>query len=351
MSPRLERDEWSTGDLIAEGFRNALAPGSRLRIVLVLAVLLGVGFVAFRLLEISVLVKQVETLSDKGRNILIIQGSDPDQPARIDRRSCEKLSKGPNVALSGMLLEQGRSSFPQLGAAVPVYAASPTLIPELAEFDAVVGEELTESEAGQSLLIVQGTQTLNAVAGGHRPVGLSVNSAVVIGIPESVRTSGHCFVVLQPTQNLAKETPSILAQLQVADNPAIGAPLSAESIDPFSVFRERPSHIVPTAIGILMAALLLLTAQLRSSEIAAYRLSGTSRISMLRLLSFESCISASIFWLSGAFSTAVVASQGAYYVLSMLADLLVAAMTSIFVSSVLYYFVVRRSPMDLAKDR
>lgn len=344
-------DRWRLAALGREALRNVFSVRSKLFAAAILAVLLGIALSMFRSLELHSLEGQVSELRAGGRNVVLVRGVDHEQKTRIDRHSCEQLSELGSVVRAGALIEYPREYWPQLGASVPRYGVSATLLPQLSQAELVIGSELLDAPSGTQLLLAHDAATFRGVAGERQPLGLSVNNAVSTRISPLMHTVDHCMVVLVDAAQPAQLTPTLLAQLVVGGQAVAAQALVPQQHDPYGEFLHRPGRLLPLGLGLVMGAFLAGIARLRSSELASYRLSGTARSSLLRLLMLEAVVVGGVAWLAGAAAALPVLSFGTWNTAALLGDQLLLAGSALFMAFLAFAVISRQSPMTLAKDR
>lgn len=343
---------WRNTDLLLEAVKNVFAPKSRLRTLLLFVVILGVAFTAFRSVEISRLDRDVHHLADAGRNILSVQGQQSSSGFKISRTSCEALADTTGVIAAGVLVQEQRLSTPQLGFSVPTYAASLSLVPELRSVDVVVGTSLRKGETGSKFnLAIEGVAH-SAIVGELKPNGLPLNGAITKAISPGVEEVDQCIVILDQRQHANSMKTQILTSLEVRNSSPSTQAVVADLSNPYEQFHNRIARFAPLALSLLLSVIIGGLAQSRSNELAAYRLSGTSRLSLVKLLCFEAAVILTIYWASGVLAASLMLyAQPFGFQLSMLADHLAVASGTLALSGVFLAVLSRRSPMELAKDR
>lgn len=344
-------DKWTGTDLLGEALSNCFASRSRLFGTILVAVVLGIVLSAFRYIELVQLNHQVATLQSKGRNLILIQGIDVEHEPEINVRSCEALAGSAGVERAGVLVEGERISVPQLVGNLPLFETSITLFPQLGQADMLLGATVGGSSQGAPFLLATNGHTLTALTMDLQPAGLPVNSAVLVGLSPAEKYADHCLVVLNQKQDPNRSIPDLVSQLEVRKHPIAATTVLSDLASPHGAFLTRLTAGLPLAAGVVLGLLLALMAQLRSSELAAYRLSGTGRFSLQRILMLESVVVSGVYLLSGSISALYVLPWGVLQGLGLLSSHLVAASSTVLISSLLFLSVSSRTPMDLAKDR
>lgn len=345
----MQTDRWHLGMLAREAVRNVFGAGSRMLAVLVLAVLAGAGSSAYIALETEDLRQEIHDLAADGRNVLVFSALSNDAPTRIDRDSCEALAGQHGVRRAGMLEPAGELDVLPVGTRLPVQRASSTLFPELAGADLLVGRHLSD-RAAVPFTVRAGEDLATAVHAEPHPEDLGTGSSITLP-PRPGDTSGEqCVVVLDAFSDVETALPAVAAQLKVTVNPATGTELLSATNDPAADYLARSDRWLPLLLGLLGAIATAITTRLRASEIAVYRMSGTSPLSLMALLTFETLLIAG----SAALSTAVAAfALSAHYLDPAVPILwgLALAGTWTLASLAASLDLALRRPNDLAKDR
>lgn len=353
-----ETDSWSLSLLTREAVRNVLTTASRLFPVLVLAVVFGSAHVAFAAHQGTALEAELDQLQTQGRNIVEITGNEPAGPGRstqISRASCEALSDLLMVDRAGLRLDSSETvSYAQIGLNVPVRAMSTTLAPKLNEYDALLGNGLVkQAKLGEigAITVVSDTGTpFTAYADPTIGVeGLST-AAMFVPISPGVTAGPTCMVVLDRYATLL-ESRDVVAAALIVDGGAVRADaLLNETTNLVQTYLNRPDRYLPVLLGIIGGLAVAAIAGLRSSELAAYRLSGTSPRSMALLLGLEQALTAGLFVCSSALTVAFLRGD----LISPQAILgwsVIAAMAWLTVGNLATLPILRKRPSDMAKDR
>lgn len=340
---------WRRATLRREALRNVTARGSRLGGVVLVAALLGAVTGAALVSEWRTLHDDLGDLALEGRGVVVLASGDPAAPARIDVASCRALAAHPAVARAGGFREAASRSFVQLGPLVPVTEVDPALVPGLARAAAVVGNRLGSFRAPLQLEGLDGSRLL-AVGGEPEPSGLAgLNTAVAVALPADLAATSQCAVVLEPLADLGATVPQLLAAVR-ADVDLVAAPAQPGGFDVVGAYDARPSRFLPLGIGLLAAGFAAVVTRARSSEIAVYRLSGSTRVEVVRLLLLEQVLAAGALVAAG--SLALVAGIG----LAPAAPahpiwVAIAGLTWLAAAGPAALLATRRSPADLARDR
>ena len=352
-----ESDRWPLALLAREATRNVFSTAARLFPVVLLAVLLGSSQATLAVHQGNALEQQVAELRTQGRNVLSATQTAQDSPVLIDRASCEALTALPVIERAGIQVADGRSmDLPQLGARIPVRPVSTTLLPEVAMHDAVIGPGMAATVGltpGQRLDLApgpNGTSTVSALVGSGDGAGLGGTGAVFVAADSSVTTSATCSVVLTPFADASAAAPVIAASLDVQDNPVLVSAELRETTDVVALFLARVERFLPLLLGALGGLTVAVIGSLRSSELAAYRLSGTSPRSLGVLLAFEQVLVAGVFVAASVAATLLLAGQALTPAASILWSV-AGGLVWLVVGNLVALPVLRRRPSDMAKDR
>lgn len=337
---------WRSEAAIREGVLNAFSSGGRSLAMLLFAVIIGSGAVAFHTYQWQRLNDYVTKAEDAGRDVVILSGP-PGSLTRVDSESCERLSQVSGVRASGVLIAEGRTWIDQAGASVLVFAASPTLIHELLGSEAVIGASVKAADAGRLTGLDEGTR--NYTRAEARPAGIDINSGVVI--PRSVHetTAPACVVQLERFADARALSVALTSALSAAGRPLVVQQV-AESYDIIGNYIERPERFLPLVMGAIGALLGITALRARGSEIAAYRLSGTSVLDMYRIMLTEQSVYAGIQWTAAAAATWTLATwTGSDVATIAWAGAASLTWTTLFAMGSLP--LIARDPTSLAKDR
>ncbi|HEY4752363.1 MAG TPA: hypothetical protein VIH37_03695 [Candidatus Limnocylindrales bacterium] len=343
-------DRWATSALVREAVCNVASWRARLFPVLILAVLMGAGGVAFAAGEALSLDHQVVELQAQGRLVIDITSVDPKRPVAIDRTSCEALSTQPDVTRAGLAVPSGFSDIGQLGTGVGIVAVSNTLFPQIRHTDVLVGSALRASVSDFRLLMPDG-RVAQARMLAIQPRGLDVNSAILVGLDPTVTTGPSCRVVFDPHADPTQVIGRALASVQeVGDQPLVASTAYAENINPVTAYQHRPTRLLPLLLGLLGGFAAAMVNRARVGELATYRLSGTSRRSLALLLGLEQCFLAGTLATAGALAALALTAYPISRLAASLASVAAAAIW-ILTAMVLSIDIPLRRPTDLAKDR
>jgi hypothetical protein len=345
----VQRDKWAFSQLAREANKNVFDLRSRLYLLLAIAVLIGLAIPLYAAWQSQQLMAQLDQEASQGRNVVAITALRDNAPAVISRASCEALSDDPDVERSGLLEHQSPENFPQLGAQIPVAAASITLLPELARYGSVVGDALRQPGAAFSLIMPDGS-VQKAITGKGQPDAVGTNSSVVVGLSPSVTGAPKCLVVLSPLAREPEVANRLVAQLISTGGPLAAQEEFSEPRNPIDVFLGRPDRYLPLLLALAGALTAGTMNRLRSGEWAAFRMSGTSTRSLLIIQVLEQANIAGCLALVATLTTLMVSR----YLISPTSTILIslaAASVWIIGSTLVAIDLPFRKPTNLAKDR
>jgi hypothetical protein len=345
----MQHDGWRHTLVWREALLNVFSFGGRLFPLLCFAVLLGAGQVMFMASESNTLKHELNSLYLSGRNIIVFTPAVQGTRTTISRRSCESLSSADGVQRAGLFVIEGTQDFAQLGRNIPVVAASVSLFPSLARSDAVVGS-LLGSHSGPYDLGLPGGVDVRAVSGQKQPTGVDTNSAVVVPLAANVTKGNECIVVLDRFSRLAEATPRLAASLAVTGGPIVGESQLNESVNVIQQYIGRPGRLFALALGLLAGLAAALLNRFRSSEFAAYRMSGTSPRTLALLIAEEQWLLAGTATASSILAVIVLQTYFFAAVPPVLWSV-AAGLLWVVVACLGSIGPVIGSPMKLAKDR
>ena len=333
---------WQTSALLREARRNVM--GGTLRWAVTVAIAGGVLVAGALVGQDRDLTGRLADLGDRGRGVVVIGSADPDVPVEIDRASCDALTERPDVVRSGLLTDPGRHDLGMLGRSVAVLGTSSTLAPALIDHEALVGSALGLPTGPRTLDL--GGPPVAAMVGASEVPETGMASAVVV--PLTSPTGPRCVVQLSPWADptMGAET---LAALVATGGPLTAHAVLTETTDTLAGHRDRPERLLPLAAGAAGALITALLTATRAGGFAGYRLSGTSRRDLLRLLALEQAHLAGAFATSGTLATVVLlgwspaAAAGAAWIL--------AGALTWYILAAVGWPIVLRNPFDLGKER
>lgn len=345
----MQRDSWQLGYLAREAIRNVFGVGSRMFVLVALAVLAGAGSSAFIALQTQAMRQEIHDLAAEGRNVLVFSALDNEAPTRIDRASCEALAEQHGIRHAGILEADEQLDVLPVGTRLPTQRASATLFPELTGADLLVGRNLSD-RAPHPFTVRAGPDLATAVHAEHHPEDLGTGSSITLPPRPSDTAAARCVVVLDEFSDVDTALPAVAAQLKIDDNPATGAELLVATNDPITDYLQRADRWLPLLLGLLGAFATAITTRLRASEIAVYRMSGTAPVSVMSLLTLEILLVTGTAALS---ATAASLALSAHYLdpaVPILWGLALAGAWAVVALAASLDLALRR-PTDLAKDR
>lgn len=281
----MQRDGWRLRHLVREAALNLTSSRRRFVALAGLALTLGTAMTTLSTYEELSLRANLGTLSEAGRGVVVISSSSS-QEAAISRTSCERLTDRPDVVRAGFVLTAERLNVEPTGALLPVAQVSATLVPQLGNVDAVIGRALVD-QVGAGSLGIEGAW-LTTAAGSNQPEGLPLESIVAVAAPISVLDAPACFVVLEQGASSSISGPSLASAVTSAGPPVIATSNFDEPVSYVEQYLERPTRFAPALIAIVIAVVLSSLGAARQSEIASYRIAGTSVRSIQILFLLES---------------------------------------------------------------
>lgn len=345
----LQRDCWRLGMLAREAVRNVFGPGSRMIAILAFAVLAGSGSSAYIALETKSMRQEVHDLAAEGRNVLVFSALSSDAPARISRASCEALTDQNGIRHAGILEPAGEIDVLPVGTHLPSQRASVTLFPELSGADLLVGGSLSD-RVPRPFIVRSGQDLATAIHAAPHPEGLSTSFSITLPPHPSDAYSKQCVVILDAFSDADIAMPTIAAQLGGTQNPISGTELLTATNDPVADHLERPGRWLPLLLGLLGAVATAIIVRLRASEIAVYRMSGTSPVSVMVLLTLEALFVAGVAALAATAASVALAPHYLDPAVPVLWGLALAGTWTLAFVTASLDLAVRR-PSDLAKDR
>src|SRR5690625_221184 len=199
--------------------------GARLFPLVLIAALLGSGVVALAVKEARDYDARIEQLAAQGRNAVSVfvqagGGEAPEPGDGIERNSCEGLNDMRGVEVAGLQNDAGESqNLAQLGALTQVRPVSATLLPQLFEYDLVIGGALAEGAGldpdAELEILTESNMLLSAVVNDH--IGPRVPSSLAIFpvLSPEIRYGIFCSVVLDQKAD-AEQMRSIIESSMVA---------------------------------------------------------------------------------------------------------------------------------------
>lgn len=343
--------DWKLGLLAREAILNVFGRGARMLPLVALAVLAGVASSSFAAVEAITLDRAVDQLAESGMGIVVYGALNPDEPVAIERSSCEGLADEPGIQRAGIVIDGVTTTLVPVGQDLPTMRASTTLFPLLSRADIVVGSAFRTAADGEFWVSQAGADhgTL-AVVAPKEPDALGSNASVLLPLRPTDTTGPECVVVFEKFADTGRGASAYSAQLSTQGNAVAGVEALPNAVDPAIAYLERPGRFLPLLLGVMGAVAAGIFGRLRASEIAVYRLSGSSSSAVVSLMTMESIAVAGIALVS-AVATAV--ALWPWYLdatVAMLGGLALAGTWTI--GSILMTIdLAFRRPTDLAKDR
>ena len=368
--------DWRITALLREALLNILGRGSRQVVLVAVAVALGLAPALGSAFVENELRRDDLAREQAGQGVLQIGSVSDSDEARISRTSCEALTGRSEVRRAGVIVPLDREAFVQTGRA-PTALVSTTLLPALAGVDAVVGRDLAGGEvamgagadvpadgAGDAVAmagaeapwwLASGDRVVSARVGGVEPRGIDLGSVVSFALPADVDRASVCIVEMEPplvSGSAAGDVgPELVAALETEGADVRAFPVESGGTSLREVWSASPARAFPAGSGVVGALVAGLVLMLRSSEIAAYRLSGTSARSLLRLLFLEQVVLAGCLVSAAGAGFAVLALAGAAPPPSGLLWVVLGGVVWLMVAGVPAVVVACRNPVRLARDR
>lgn len=188
---------------------------------------------------------------------------------------------------------------------IPAFSASSTLFPALRSADALVGSDLGRQLKPTVMSLLSG-QMLKTMRANAQPEGIPTNRSLVFSLSPDVTTVPSCIIQLGQFESAQDRIPELLAQLRVTDSPLSGRAVLVQQFDLVEQYRASALQFVPLVLGLLGGVAAALVNASRSREFATYRLSGTSRTSLLVILVVEEIILGLTMTVGATVTTAVL---------------------------------------------
>ena len=298
-------DRWKVLGLFRESVLNVINPRSRMVVTLVVAIAFGSAAVSFYAYESKQFADRLSELESQGSNVVVFQSSKPGVEIQISRKSCEALADIPGVTRSGLLIDEGTRNLPEVGANISLFAASTSLFPQLSQSDGLIGVSLAIGQLERTVTFGKSDTRRLSVAQ-RQPEGIPTNTAIVLPLAIGATAGPHCLVELARFQKSRSDIPVLESQLVVQGGSVIGRSQLTPPTDPVVDWTNRPGQFIGMALGAIGGLLATMLVWTRSSELAAYRLSGTSRRSLALMLTIESLLAAGMFGFSGTLAACVL---------------------------------------------
>lgn len=341
-------DRWKLGYLAREAVLNVFGRGARMLPALAAAGLLGAAPVALLSLEQDALMAEVTALTQEGMGVIVYTEVSDTRPSTITRESCERLSLMPGVEAAGIVVRAGRVRAIPLAIDAHSQRASTTLFPELGDVDVLVGSTLSSAD-DEFRILVDGQSFVARVAPTTRE-GTGASFQLTFPLLPTDTRGTSCYVILEPLVRPGDVISAQLAQLAISGNPVAGREAFTGTSDPIADYLTRLTRYAPVAVGLVGGALTALIIRSRSSEVAVYRLSGTSRRSLLTLIAVESLLISGVAGSASACAALVLAGKLLDPTTAIVSGIALAGVWAAVACAATADLAFRR-PTDLAKDR
>jgi hypothetical protein len=308
----MSRRGWLPTELGIEATRNVFGRGSRLRVLLLLAVSLGSGLAILTTLSWRQLRDDIGALERSGWTtyVLSVDGS---AGHSLSPSACHLLDSRPDVTGVSAVTRRTDNPYVQLGpSSLPTVVAgltTPIVEPTAGGTDVA---RLPAMLSGATMKRLSPVRALALSGGGTTYVVTAV-------LPQDLALAGFAGSLVVPvpiaTMNQPVEACVVTVDPSVAGRdlgPSLAAALSADTMqvstrrvlatvgnDPIESFPRRPDGIVFPAVGAIFGLALAVTMRSRASELGTYRLSGASRSALFLLLGLEHLLLGGVWALSG----------------------------------------------------
>ncbi|MFV0407244.1 MAG: hypothetical protein ACK5LN_10545 [Propioniciclava sp.] len=233
----------------------------------------------------------IESLA--GAQVVTI-GHDTDPRVLIARASCERLSRLPIVAGSGVVNAREYREFPTVGQVATVQVSS-TLV-RFDHADVVIGADLATSVGLGSrghLIGADGDVYTYSVAD-QQPEGVDTNGSILTPVVGQEWTRS-CVVRLVDGVRAQEALPFLLAQLRYLGDAPATVQADGRSGHSSARYRGGVDRWAALAVALLLGGCLGLFRRLRPAEAVSYRLAGMRRSELARLHFLEDGTCAALF--------------------------------------------------------
>lgn len=341
-------DRWAFSLLAREALHNVFGRSARLWSAVLLATVFGAGAVAQLALEQAGLRAELGSLTREGMGVMILREASPEHPAEITRESCERLAGTTGVAAAGLVIPTGRVALDPITMDSASQRASASLFPDLRHVDLLVGQTLS-AHAEEFRVLVDGV-ALQAKVPAQTRDGLGAAHQLTSPLLPGDRLAKQCVVVLDAFTRAARVMPSKIAQTDVVGNAIVAQEVMAPTSDPVGSYINRPGRWLFAALGVFGGLVTGIISRARASELAGYRLSGTSRSSLFLLLALEALCVAGVTVAASSVAGLVLAPW-LFTPLTAVTGGIACATTWMLVSCATTVDLALRKPTELAKDR
>lgn len=300
------RQGWTAYLLLREAILNVFAWRGGGTFILAFALAAGAGQVIYMSAQWERLEASLLEQQSRGLGVYDFTVADGRSTAVVSRPSCEHLNGIVGVDSAGITQEEPRENFIQTGPAVRIVAVSRALVPELERYDAVIGSTLGFRPGTEVTLFSPNLGSMRAVVGGVNETRLAFGSAIAIALPPGRNTAGTCTATLVRNANARELVPLLQSSLHVSGGSIVATERFTSTYDLTAAYLQRAERFLPMLLGVAGSSIAFISYRLRSNQLAAYRLSGTSRSDLMALLMFEQILAAGVFVTASAAATIVM---------------------------------------------
>jgi hypothetical protein len=316
-------------------------------LMLIISTFVGSLTAVYMCIQYEQYAKELEVAEDAGRSVVMIGAQNARDSVVISRSSCELLQRDPAVRASGLLVEVPRSAVLKVGNSVATVRASASLVPELRTSQAVIGSQVGASLGESSRLFAVGYGVLDTRVGLNDESKLGLGSSLVLPLNASDVGGPVCVVVYDSRAKVDEELSASVSQL-VASNAIMGVSAYRSASDPAERFATRIERFAPYLGGVCLGLASVVRYVLKASDLAAYRLSGTSRFDLARIVWSEQLLTSGVAT-AAYMGAALVLGPGGRALASLCLYGLFFGMVWLSVASICLTSLVRRSAVGLAK--
>lgn len=347
---------WRPSALAHEATENIVSSGSRLAMYALLCVASGVGLASVATADAARFTNELRVLEANGWTTAVVASSASGQETdEIDADSCAALATVDGVEHSGGVRYVPAQSIAQLGSgAVTVALVDWRFTGEVGDSLAYLGSKVaTETGYPSNVRLVTVSGSGSVYRAAEMPAELEAFSfGSTIAIPSNFFKNDvpGCLIWLSPWA-VGELNPALGAAVSSKSGEITVASLHSETFNPLSRHLNRSSRWLPLVAGAALGLVYILLVRSRSSELASYRLAGTSRLECVTLLQMEQLVVSGVFFASamvGLFAFRNFAGRDAIYSWPYIG---LGAIVLYFASVPGWLLAVRRPVMDMAKDR
>ena len=346
------RGAWRWSALSRESVLNTLNAHGKLWPLLACAVLGGTLIPVSEVRASDILRSDLHAEQMAGSGVVILSSQDPSSKP-ILAASCDALENDPGVLRAGTLdAVPGSDDVVQLGPYIPVVSASRSLFWEFGSATVLVGRQL-DTHASDHLVRVLASRrfgSLDSTTVSLQPVGIDVNSALIVPRPPEDRWSSTCVVELSSRVQPAQMQPVLTAQLTTRGGMVTSRPAFNQKAKARDRWNGRPERYLPFLVAAGLAILAAALQFMRASEMATYRLAGSTRSDVWILGVFEMVVVSGTAAATGIVSSLLLEDLLADAGATALA-VLWSAISAVWLFGFMSTGQLLRSEANLAKDR